>query len=60
MDLSERDGREQIHRDRRVDLNGSYGVYASRGLSNSTENGGSPQAEIFIADLPKTRFLTND
>ena len=36
MDLSERDGRDQIHRDRRVNLNGSCGVCASRGLSNST------------------------
>jgi hypothetical protein len=49
MDLSKRDGREQLHRDRRVNLNGSYGVYASRELSKFNGNGGSPQAEIFIS-----------
>ncbi len=32
-----------------MNLNGSYGVYASRELSKFNGNGGSPQAEIFIS-----------
>lgn len=32
-----------------MNLNGSYGVDASRGLSKFNGNGGSPQAEIFIS-----------
>ena len=33
-----------------VNLNGSYSVYASCGLSKFNGNGGSPQAEIFISE----------